>query len=103
DNAKRRLHANPLRILDSKHPPLHDVIAAAPRLLDHVGGAGREDLDRLRALLDDAGIAYTVDARLVRGLDYYNRTVFEWVTDALGGQGTVAGRGRCERLFAARG
>jgi len=99
DNAKRRLHANPLRILDSKHPPLHDVIAAAPRLLDHVGDAAREHFDGLRALLDDAGIAYTVDARLVRGLDYYNRTVFEWVTDALGAQGTVAGGGRYDGLF----
>jgi histidyl-tRNA synthetase len=78
---------------------LHDVIAAAPRLLDHVGDAAREHFDGLRALLDDAGIAYTVDARLVRGLDYYNRTVFEWVTDALGAQGTVAGGGRYDGLF----
>ena len=99
ENAKRRLHTNPLRILDSKHPPLQDVIAAAPRLLDRLGDASRAHFDALRALLDDAGIAYTVNARLVRGLDYYNRTVFEWVTDALGAQGTVAGGGRYDGLF----
>ena len=99
DNAKRRLHANPLRILDSKHPPLQEAIATAPRLLDRLGEAAREHFDGLRALLDDAGVAYTVNARLVRGLDYYNRTVFEWVTDALGAQGTVAGGGRYDGLF----
>jgi len=99
DNATRRLHTNPLRILDSKHPPLQPIIASAPRLLDHLGDAAREHFDALRALLDDTGIAYTVDARLVRGLDYYNRTVFEWVTDALGAQGTVAGGGRYDGLF----
>jgi len=99
DDAQRRLHTNPLRILDSKHPALQDVIAAAPRLLDRLGPASRAHFDALRALLDEAGIAYTVDARLVRGLDYYNRTVFEWVTDALGAQGTVAGGGRYDGLF----
>ena len=98
-DSKRRLHANPLRILDSKHLPLQDVIAAAPRLVDQLGDASRAHFDALRALLDDAGIAYTVDARLVRGLDYYNRTVFEWVTGALGAQGTVAGGGRYDGLF----
>jgi histidyl-tRNA synthetase len=98
-DSKRRLHANPLRILDSKHPPLQDVIAAAPRLVDQLGDASRAHFDALRALLDDAGIAYTVDARLVRGLDYYNRTVFEWITGALGAQGTVAGGGRYDGLF----
>ena len=103
DNAKRRLHANPLRILDSKHPPLQEAIAAAPRLLDHLGDAAREHLDRLRAILDEARVPYEVNARLVRGLDYYNRTVFEWVTDALGAQGTVAGGGRYDGLFEALG
>jgi histidyl-tRNA synthetase len=98
-DSQRRLHANPLRILDSKHPPLQDVIAAAPRLVDQLGDASRAHFDALRALLDDAGIAYSVDARLVRGLDYYNRTVFEWVTGALGAQGTVAGGGRYDGLF----
>jgi histidyl-tRNA synthetase len=99
ENARRRLHTNPLRILDSKHPPLQEVIAQAPRLLDQLGDASRTHFEQLRALLDDAGIAYTVNARLVRGLDYYNRTVFEWVTDALGAQGTVAGGGRYDGLF----
>jgi len=98
-DSQRRLHANPLRILDSKHPPLQDVIAAAPRLVDQLGDASRAHFDALRALLDDAGIAYSVDARLVRGLDYYNRTVFEWVTGALGAQGTVAGGWRYDGLF----
>ena len=99
ENAKRRLHANPLRILDSKHPPLQDAIADAPRLLDQLGDVSRAHFDQLRRLLDDARIAYTVNPRLVRGLDYYNRTVFEWVTDALGAQGTVAGGGRYDGLF----
>jgi histidyl-tRNA synthetase len=99
DDAKRRLHTNPLRILDSKHPALQDVIAAAPRLLDSLGDASLAHFERLRALLDDAGLVYTVDARLVRGLDYYNRTVFEWITDALGAQGTIAGGGRYDGLF----
>jgi histidyl-tRNA synthetase len=98
-DSQRRLHANPLRILDSKHPPLQDVIAAAPRLVDQLCDASLAHFDALRALLDDAGIAYSVDARLVRGLVYYNRTVFEWVTGALGAQGTVAGGGRYDGLF----
>jgi histidyl-tRNA synthetase len=102
-DAKRRLHANPLRILDSKNPVLAPVIAAAPRLVDRLGPASREHFDGLRTLLDEAGIAYVVDARLVRGLDYYNRTVFEWTTDALGAQGTVAGGGRYDGLFEALG
>jgi histidyl-tRNA synthetase len=103
DDTKRRLHANPLRILDSKHPPLQDVIAAAPRLVDGLGADSSAHFDMLRALLDEAGIGYVVDPRLVRGLDYYNRTVFEWVTDALGAQGTVAGGGRYDGLFEALG
>ena len=98
-DAKRRLHANPLRILDSKHPPLQDVIAAAPRLVDRLADASRAHFEGLRALLDEARIQYTVNARLVRGLDYYNRTVFEWTTAALGAQGTVAGGGRYDGLF----
>ncbi|HEX6137521.1 MAG TPA: histidine--tRNA ligase [Casimicrobiaceae bacterium] len=103
DDARRRLHANPLRILDSKHPALQQVIAGAPRLVDRLGPASRAHFEDLRALLDEAGIAYTVNPRLVRGLDYYNRTVFEWVTDALGAQGTVAGGGRYDGLFEALG
>ena len=103
DDATRRLHSNPLRLLDSKHPAMQDVIAAAPKLVDTLGAASRAHFDALRALLDEARIGYEVDARLVRGLDYYNRTVFEWVTDALGAQGTVAGGGRYDGLFEALG
>jgi histidyl-tRNA synthetase len=99
DDAKRRLHANPLRLLDSKHPPMQPIIEAAPRLIDRVGSGARAHFDGVRQALDDAGIAYAIDARLVRGLDYYNRTVFEWVTDALGAQGAVAGGGRYDGLF----
>ena len=102
-DAERRLHANPLRILDSKHAPLQEAIASAPRLIDHLGAASRAHFDALRSLLDEAGIRYTVEPRLVRGLDYYNRTVFEWITDALGAQGTVAGGGRYDGLFEALG
>jgi histidyl-tRNA synthetase len=79
------------------------VIAQAPRLLDGLGAASRAHFDALRALLDEAGVGYAVNARLVRGLDYYNRTVFEWTTDALGAQGTVAGGGRYDGLFEALG
>lgn len=102
-DAQRRLHANPLRILDSKHPALQPVIAAAPRLVDRLGDASRAHFDGVRALLDEANVRYTVNPRLVRGLDYYNRTVFEWSTDALGAQGTVAGGGRYDGLFEALG
>jgi histidyl-tRNA synthetase len=103
DDARRRLHGNPLRILDSKHPPLQDAIARAPRLVDQLGSETRAHFDALRAMLDEAGVPHRVNARLVRGLDYYNRTVFEWVTDALGAQGTVAGGGRYDGLFEALG
>jgi len=99
EDAKRRLHTNPLRVLDSKHVPMQPMLAEAPRLLDHLGDASRAHFAGLEALLGEAGIEYTVNPRLVRGLDYYNRTVFEWVTDALGAQGTVAGGGRYDGLF----
>ncbi len=98
-DAKRRLHTNPLRILDSKNPALQEMIAGAPKLVDRLGPASQAHFDGLRQLLGDHGIDYTIDARLVRGLDYYNRTVFEWVTDRLGAQGTVAGGGRYDGLF----
>jgi len=103
DDARRRLHANPLRLLDSKHPPLQEAILTAPRLIDGLGPDSRAHFDALRRLLDEAGVGYVVDPRLVRGLDYYNRTVFEWVTDVLGAQGTVAGGGRYDGLFEALG
>jgi histidyl-tRNA synthetase len=99
DDSKRRLHTNPLRILDSKNPALQDIIRASPKLLDRLAGASREHFEGVRRFLDGSRIEYTIDTRLVRGLDYYNRTVFEWVTDRLGAQGTVAGGGRYDGLF----
>jgi histidyl-tRNA synthetase len=98
-DAKRRLHTNPLRILDSKNPDMQDLIRNAPRLVERLGTASRTHFEGLQRLLADSGIAYEIDARLVRGLDYYNRTVFEWITDRLGAQGTVAGGGRYDGLF----
>jgi histidyl-tRNA synthetase len=98
-DARRRLHTNPLRILDSKNPEMHTLIHGAPKLVDRLGPASRGHFDALQRLLTDSGIAYEIDPRLVRGLDYYNRTVFEWVTDRLGAQGTVAGGGRYDGLF----
>ena len=98
-DSRRRLSTNPLRILDSKNPALQEIIAGAPRLVDRLELPARMHFDAVTQLLADAGIAYTVNARLVRGLDYYNRTVFEWVTDRLGAQGTVAGGGRYDGLF----
>jgi histidyl-tRNA synthetase len=98
-DSRKRLHSNPLRILDSKNPALAEAIAAAPRLVDHLGGASRAHFEELQRLLEAQGIAFRVESRLVRGLDYYNRTVFEFVTDRLGAQGTVAGGGRYDGLF----
>lgn len=99
DDAKHRLHTNPLRILDSKNPAMQQMVAGAPKLLDRLGPASRAHFDGLEALLTQHGIPYDIDARLVRGLDYYNRTVFEWITDRLGAQGAVAGGGRYDGLF----
>ena len=103
DDAKRRLHTNPLRILDSKNPAMQEMLLAAPRLVDLLGADSRTHFDTLQRLLADGGLAFDIDARLVRGLDYYNRTVFEWVTDRLGAQGTVCGGGRYDGLFAQLG
>jgi len=94
----RRLEQNPLRILDSKNPEMQDIVAAAPVMLDYLDDESTEHFDGLRSLLDAAGVEYTVNPRLVRGLDYYNRTVFEWVTDALGSQGAVCSGGRYDGL-----
>ncbi len=100
DDERRRLHANPLRILDSKNPALQSAIAAAPKLIDSLGDACARALRRPAGSCSAThGIAFTINPRLVRGLDYYNRTVFEWVTDRLGAQGTVAGGGRYDGLF----
>ncbi|BEV08307.1 histidine--tRNA ligase [Methylophilus sp. DW102] len=98
EDAKRRLYTNPLRILDSKNPRMQDMCQAAPRLLDVLGDESKKHFDGLCNILHQAGIAYTINHRLVRGLDYYNRTVFEWVTTKLGAQGTIAGGGRYDTL-----
>ena len=99
EDAKRRLHSNPLRILDSKNPVLQEIIAAAPKLLDDLDEASRQHFEAVQALLRVAGISFNINSRLVRGLDYYNFTVFEWVTDQLGSQGTVCAGGRYDGLI----
>lgn len=99
DDAKRRLHLNPLRVLDTKHPALQPIVAGAPKLIDFLGDASRAHFDQLGRLLEANGIQFTVNPRLVRGLDYYNLTVFEWVTERLGAQGTVAAGGRYDLLI----
>lgn len=103
EDSRRRLDTNPLRILDSKNPELADLLAAAPSLHDFLGDASTAHFERLKALLDAVGIAYTVNPRLVRGLDYYCLTVFEWVTRELGAQGTVCAGGRYDGLVAQLG
>jgi histidyl-tRNA synthetase len=86
EDAQRRLHTNPLRILDSKNPAMQEVIEAAPKLMDHLGAASRANFEAVLAGLKAANIPYVINPRLVRGLDYYNLTVFEWVSGALGAQ-----------------
>ena len=98
EDSIRRLEQNPLRILDSKNPEMQAVVEAAPVMLDYLDDESAEHFQELRSLLDAAGVAYTVNPRLVRGLDYYSRTVFEWVTDALGSQGAVCSGGRYDGL-----
>jgi histidyl-tRNA synthetase len=98
EDSLRRLATNPLRILDSKNPEMADLVAAAPVMLDYLDTESAEHFDQLKSMLDVAGIPYQVNPRLVRGLDYYNRTVFEWVTDALGAQGAVCSGGRYDGL-----
>ena len=99
EDSKRRLHSNPLRILDSKNPAMQALVEAAPKLMDFLGEASLAHFDAVRATLDAVGLAYRVNPRLVRGMDYYNLTVFEWVTDQLGSQGTVCGGGRYDGLI----
>jgi histidyl-tRNA synthetase len=98
EDAKRRLYTNPLRILDSKNPALQEMCAGAPKLIDHLGTDSLNHFEGVQRVLRDAGIPYTINPRLVRGLDYYNLTVFEWVTDRLGAQGTVCAGGRYDGL-----
>lgn len=103
EDAKRRLHTNPLRILDSKNPRMQAIIESAPKLIEHLNGETRAHFDGLCKLLEQADISYKLNTRLVRGLDYYNRTVFEWVTTRLGSQGTIAAGGRYDTLVQSLG
>jgi len=99
DDAKRRLHTNPLRILDSKNLDMQEIILAAPRLLDDLDEESLQHFEGLQNLLRSSGVDFEINPRLVRGLDYYNRSVFEWVTDKLGAQGTVCAGGRYDSLI----
>ncbi|GMQ45614.1 histidine--tRNA ligase [Vibrio sp. 10N] len=98
EDSKRRMHTNPLRVLDSKNPDVQAILVDAPELSDYLDEESKAHFSGLCELLDAAGIEYTVNQRLVRGLDYYNRTVFEWITESLGAQGTVCGGGRYDGL-----
>ncbi|PRD64484.1 histidine--tRNA ligase [Malikia granosa] len=100
EDAKRRLYSNPLRILDTKNPAMQALVEGAPKLMDYLGEQSLAHFDGLRALLDAQGIAYRINPRLVRGMDYYNLSVFEFVTTALGSQGTVCAGGRYDGLIA---
>ena len=99
EDAKRRLYSNPLRILDTKNPAMTAVVESAPKLMDFLGEASLAHFNALRQILDANGVQYTLNPRLVRGMDYYNLTVFEFITDQLGSQGTVCGGGRYDYLI----
>ena len=99
DDARRRMHTNPLRTLDSKNPMVQEVVAKAPSMSAYLGEASVAHFEGLKRLLDSRKIAYRINPKLVRGLDYYNLTVFEWISDELGAQGTVCGGGRYDGLF----
>ncbi|WP_198780587.1 histidine--tRNA ligase [Shewanella putrefaciens] len=103
EDSKRRMYSNPLRVLDSKDQNVQAILANAPELMDFLGEESKAHFSQLRELLDAIGIKYTINPRLVRGLDYYNRTVFEWVTSSLGSQGTVLAGGRYDGLVAQLG
>ena len=103
EDGKRRLYTNPLRILDTKNPDLHAIVEAAPKLADFLGEESLKHFDGVQTILKDAGLPYRINHRLVRGLDYYNRTVFEWVTTRLGAQGTICAGGRYDGLVAQLG
>jgi histidyl-tRNA synthetase len=98
EDSKRRMHSNPLRVLDSKNPDVQSALVGAPKLSDYFGQDSLEHFEGVCQRLDDAGIDYVINDKLVRGLDYYNRTVFEWVTDSLGSQGTICAGGRYDGL-----
>lgn len=99
EDSQRRLHTNPLRILDSKNPDMQELINAAPMMRDHLDEESRLHFEQLQNMLNEAGIKYEINPRLVRGLDYYGQTVFEWVTDQLGAQGTICAGGRYNELI----
>lgn len=99
EEARRRLHSNPLRILDTKNPAMQSIVEAAPRLIDFLGDESLGHFNVVKAILDANGVAWSVNPRLVRGMDYYNLTVFEFVTDQLGSQGTICGGGRYDYLI----
>ena len=99
EDGLRRMYTNPLRVLDTKNPALQEMADAAPKLSDYLGESSRAHLDGVLARLSDAGIQYSINPRMVRGLDYYNLTVFEWVTDKLGAQATICGGGRYDGLI----
>jgi histidyl-tRNA synthetase len=98
EDSLRRLETNPLRVLDSKNPAMKEMLDQAPALIDHLDDESKQQFDKLRSSLDEVGISYTINPRLVRGLDYYCKTVFEWVTDELGAQGTICAGGRYDGL-----
>jgi len=100
EDAKRRLHTNPLRILDTKNPAMQALVDGAPRLMDFLGAESLAHFDGLRAILEANGVGYTINPRLVRGLDYYNLSVFEFITGSLGAQGTICAGGRYDDLIA---
>ena len=99
EDARRRLHSNPLRILDTKNPAMQEMVAAAPRLIDFLGADSLASFEALQAILTANGIAFSINPRLVRGLDYYNSTVFEFITESLGSQGTICAGGRYDYLI----
>ena len=99
EEAKRRLHSNPLRLLDSKNPAMQAMLESAPSLMDFLGEASLKHFNGVRAILDASGISYRINPRLVRGMDYYNLTVFEFITESLGSQGTICGGGRYDYLI----
>ena len=98
EDSLRRLETNPLRVLDSKNPAMKEMLDEAPALIDHLDEESKQQFDKLKSSLDEVGISYTINPRLVRGLDYYCKTVFEWVTDELGAQGTICAGGRYDGL-----
>lgn len=99
EEAKRRMHSNPLRVLDTKNPAMQDMVNAAPKLMDYLGDASKAHLKAVQDILDANDVAWTLNPRLVRGMDYYNLTVFEFITDKLGSQGTICGGGRYDYLI----